>query len=107
GDYVLRLNATDSELTASADVQVKVRTAAMNQAPAVSAGADKVIGLTNVATLEGSFIDDGLPEGARVSVTWSKASGPGVVTFENSSVTNAQATFGAVGTYVLRLTAND
>jgi flavin reductase (DIM6/NTAB) family NADH-FMN oxidoreductase RutF len=107
GDYVLRLTATDTEFTASSEVQVKVRTPAMNEAPVVSAGPDKVIGLTNVATLNGSFTDDGLPEGIPVTVSWSKISGPGTVTFENGSVTNARATFSSVGTYVLRLTAND
>jgi RHS repeat-associated protein len=107
GNYVLRLTASDSALSGYAEVKITVRTPAMNEAPVVSAGPDKVIGLTNVATLDGTVTDDGLPQGSTVTVNWSVIGGPGTVTFENSSVTNARATFSATGTYVLRLTASD
>ncbi len=107
GDYVLRLTANDSALSGYAEVKVVVRTPAMNEAPVVSAGPDKVIGLTNVAALNGTVTDDGMPQGGTVTVSWSVVSGPGTVTFENSSVTNARASFSATGTYVLRLTASD
>jgi hypothetical protein len=82
---------------------------ASNQAPEVDAGPNETICLpTNEATLSGTVLDDGLPNppGA-VTTTWSKESGPGTVTFNDASLTDAVATFSAVGTYVLRLTADD
>ena len=41
------------------------------------------------------------------TTTWTKASGPGTVTFANASATDTTATFSDPGTYVLRLTAQD
>jgi RHS repeat-associated protein len=107
GDYVIRLSANDSALTGYADLRIAVRTPAMNEPPILSAGNNKVIGLTNVVTLEGVATDDGLPQGGSLGVTWSVVSGPGAVTFENSNATNSRATFASVGDYVLRLTATD
>jgi RHS repeat-associated protein len=107
GDYTLRLTANDTELTNSADVQVRVRTATMNAAPVVSAGADRVVGLTSFAVLDGAVSDDGLPQGAGLSVNWSRVSGPGAVTFDHGTLTSVRASFAAAGTYVLRLTASD
>lgn len=107
GNYTLRLTASDTELVNSAQVTFAVRNPAVNVAPVVNAGRDKTIGLTNVVTLCGSVSDDGLPQGAPLSIAWSVVSGPGTVTFDNASLTNSRATFSALGTYVLRLTASD
>ena len=41
------------------------------------------------------------------TTAWSIVSGPGTVTFGDTSVLNTNATFSVLGTYVLRLTAND
>ncbi len=79
-----------------------------NQEPSVSAGSDQAVTQPDTATLTGSFSDDGLPNPpATVTLTWSKVSGPGSVTFgdENSATTTASLT--ADGAYVLRLTAFD
>jgi regulation of enolase protein 1 (concanavalin A-like superfamily) len=59
--------------------------------------------LTDSLVLEAVAIDDGGPP----AVTWSKVSGPGTVVFSNASSTSSAATFGAVGSYVLRCTASD
>jgi RHS repeat-associated protein len=107
GNYVLRLTASDSELTSSSDVRIAVRTPAMNEPPVVNAGPDKTVGLTNAATLCGAVTDDGLPKGAALAVTWTKVNGPGAATFENPNLAATRATFSELGTYVLRLTAND
>ncbi len=79
-----------------------------NTAPVVNAGPDQNITLPNSANLDGTVTDDGLPNppGA-VTVTWSKISGPGTVTFGNANAVDTTASFGAAGTYVLRLTASD
>ncbi len=81
---------------------------AVNQAPTVNAGADKTITLPNAVSLVGSTSDDGLPNPpGTLSLTWSKVSGPGTVTFGNASAASTTAAFSAAGVYVLRLTAND
>jgi hypothetical protein len=79
-----------------------------NAAPTVSAGADQTVTLPDKASLSGVVSDDGLPNppGA-TTVSWSKVSGPGTVTFDSPTSTSTLATFGVDGTYVLRLTAND
>ncbi len=65
------------------------------------------VGASSVnATLKGSAADDGLPSG-NLTVTWSKVSGPGTVTFSNPATLNPVATFSAPGSYVLALTASD
>ena len=79
-----------------------------NGAPTVNAGNDQTITLPAAANLDGTASDDGLPNppGA-VTVTWSKVSGPGTVTFGNANAVDTTATFSASGTYVLQLLAND
>ncbi|MHB8521695.1 MAG: PKD domain-containing protein, partial [Limisphaerales bacterium] len=107
GNYVLRLTANDSDLAGSADITVIVSAATVNEPPIVNAGVDKVIGLTNVVTLDGAVSDDGLPAGSALTISWSEVSGPGEVTFENPGSARTQATFSQLGDYVLRLTAGD
>ncbi len=106
GQYTVRLTASDGQLSATDDVVVSV-TEASNSAPTVNAGADQSITLPQSATLAGSVGDDGLPAGVTVSSTWSKASGPGVVTFADPSAPGTTASFSLPGTYVLRLSASD
>jgi RHS repeat-associated protein len=109
GTYVLRLTASDTQLTDTDDVTVTVNPQpATNQAPSASAGPDRTVTLpANTVTLNGIVSDDGLPAGATLTSTWTRVSGPGTVTFgsPNSSVTTA--TFTVAGTYSLRLTASD
>jgi hypothetical protein len=79
-----------------------------NTAPSVGAGPDLTVVAPASATLDASVSDDGLPNPpATTTTTWSKASGPGTVTFGNPAAVDTSATFGALGTYVLRLTASD
>jgi hypothetical protein len=85
------------------------RSATTNQPPSVDAGPNQTITLpTNSVTLNGSATDDGLPNPpGTLSITWTKVSGPGAVTFSSPTSENTQATFSTSGTYVLQLTAND
>ncbi|HSE08346.1 MAG TPA: hypothetical protein VLB29_06750 [Nocardioidaceae bacterium] len=80
----------------------------VNQAPTVSAGADQSVVLPSSASLDGTVNDDGLPNppGA-TTVTWSKVSGPGTVTFGNAAAVDTTASFSEAGSYVLRLSADD
>jgi RHS repeat-associated protein len=105
GTYVLRLTASDGQLSASDDVSVTV--IAQNQRPTVNAGPDAQTILSQPVQLNGSASDDGLPVGNTPTTTWTEFSGPGMVTFGNLHAPVTGAQFSAVGTYVLRLTVND
>ncbi len=108
GTYVLRLTATDGELTAFDEVTVTVSPAPLvNQPPNVNAGTDQTIALPAFASLNSTVTDDGLPAPPALTTTWSPISGPGTVTFGDPNVQDTTATFSATGTYVLQITAND
>jgi hypothetical protein len=79
-----------------------------NEAPSVDAGQAQSVTLASPATavLDGRVSDDGLPSG-RLSVKWSKVSGPGSVSFADAGAVDTAATFLEAGVYVLRLTADD
>jgi PA14 domain-containing protein/K319-like protein len=78
-----------------------------NRAPVANAGADQTIALPATAALTGTATDDGLPSPpGQLSITWSRVSGPGTVTFSPGTL-NSTATFSATGTYALRLTVSD
>jgi YD repeat-containing protein len=88
---------------------ITVAAASTNQAPQVNAGTPQTITLpANQVTLSGTVTDDSLPNPPNsVTVTWTKDSGPGTVTFGSANAKTTTATFSAAGAYVLRLTASD
>src|SRR2546427_12389551 len=104
--FRLGATATDSTISAAADVTITVNPPP-NQAPTVSAGSNQTITLPASASLIGTAIDDGLPAGGTLTVTWSRFSGPGTVTFGNLNALSTTASFSLAGTYVLQLTATD
>ncbi|NNG00371.1 MAG: hypothetical protein HKM93_13375 [Desulfobacteraceae bacterium] len=109
GFYVLSLAASDGVLSTSDRIGINVRTTnpdPVNQAPAVNAGPDQTIGISEMAALSGSASDDGKPNNT-LTTTWSKVSGPGNVTVENKSALKTRASFSAEGFYVLQLSADD
>ncbi len=107
GNYVLQLTASDSQLTSSARTTVIVNPP-QNQPPVVTVPGNQTIQLpNNIAILNGTVTDDGLPIGGTLTIAWSKVSGPGTVTFANAGVAATTASFSTAGTYVLQLTAND
>jgi hypothetical protein len=79
-----------------------------NLPPTVSAGADQTVTLPASAELSGVASDDGRPNPpGSLTISWSKVSGPGTVTFANASALQTTASFSTSGIYVLRLTASD
>ncbi len=79
-----------------------------NQAPQVQAGADVLITIDDQASLTGSISDDGKPNPpAALTVRWELVEGPGQVVFGAASAAATTVTFSAVGSYRLRLTADD
>lgn len=110
GTYVLKLAASDGELTGEDTITITVNPAvAQNQAPTVDAGANQTITLpNNSVNLLGQVTDDGLPNPpAQVTVLWSKKDGNGTVTFSSPNSLATTATFSNSGTYTLTLTASD
>lgn len=77
-----------------------------NEAPVVEAGPNVTVTLPDLAGLDGTVSDDGLPDGT-LTTTWSLVSGPGTVTFGDASAVDTTASFSAAGTYVLELAADD
>ncbi len=71
-----------------------------------TAGVDRVVVVSDKTYLSGTARDDGKATRRR-SVSWSKESGPGNVTFANAESAATTASFSAVGEYVLKLTADD
>lgn len=105
GEYVLQLTAGDGQLTVNDTVTVTV--AAPNTAPTITVGGSQTVTVGSNVNLSANVTDDGLPTPAVITTTWSKASGPGDVIFGAPNIVNTTAIFSAVGTYVLRLTADD
>ena len=69
GEYVLKLTASDGQLSASDTLTVTV--VPDNQPPTVDAGPDQTIELPDPAFLKGVITDDGRPTGVTVTSTWS------------------------------------
>ncbi|MBM4026624.1 MAG: Tat pathway signal protein, partial [Planctomycetes bacterium] len=72
--------------------------------PMVTAGVDRAVVLGGRTYLNGA-IKTLAGKGEGVTVTWSKVSGPGQVTFENAKAAVTTATVSKAGEYVLQLTA--
>ena len=79
-----------------------------NRPPLVDAGGDRAVeGTPATVSLSGAITDDGLPAAATVTASWEQVSGPAAVAFADPASASTSATFGAPGSYVLRLTASD
>src|SRR5439155_17374146 len=76
GTYVLTLTANDGDQVVAKNVTIQVNAAAgTNVAPTANAGPDQTITLPALASLTGTYTDDGLP-GVDVNATWTQVSGP-------------------------------
>ena len=76
--------------------------------PVVNAGPDQVINLPNIATLDATVTDDGLPNPpGMVTTTWSQVGGTGTAIFGDPNAIDTTVSFTEASTYVLRLTADD
>ncbi|HET9531618.1 MAG TPA: RHS repeat-associated core domain-containing protein [Blastocatellia bacterium] len=107
GIYVLRLTASDSQLSSVSDMTVTVNPVnPANQPPAVNAGPDQTIDLPNGPTLNGTATDDGVP-GGMLAISWTLVNGPATAILGSASNTTTTVTFSVPGSYVLRLSASD
>jgi gliding motility-associated-like protein len=107
GTYVYALTVKDNNVPAASatdNVTVVVKPAAVNQLPSANAGADKTVNLpTSTANLTGSGSD---PDGTIVSYTWVKFSGP-AATLTNATSTTVSLSGLVAGNYVFQLTVKD
>lgn len=103
GEYVLRLTASDGDLSAADDITITVYPA--NLPPQVNAGPDQTVS-TRSAQVQGQVGDDGRPSGS-LTIAWSQVSGPGAATVGNPASGITTVAFALAGEYVLRLTASD
>ena len=107
GENQLVVRAVDQAANETTVTVRVTRETPENHAPTVDAGANQTLVLPNSALLDGDATDDGLPEGSTLTITWSKVSGPGTVTFGNEHALSTTASFSTHGSYVLRLSATD
>jgi hypothetical protein len=99
-------NAGSTDLSFA--MELKATTNPFNQPPQVSAGSDLAITLPDAAQLSGVAADDALPNPPGVfTATWTFVSGPGSVSFGDSSSPRTTASFSLPGDYVLRLSVAD
>lgn len=78
-----------------------------NKPPVVAAGVDKfTLFSNNSVNLAASVKDDGLPSNS-LSISWSKLTGPGTVTFSSATSASTRASFSLPGVYLLRFSASD
>ena len=105
GEYVLKLTASDGQLSSSDTTTVTV--IPRNQAPVVEAGPEQTVELPAPAELRGTVTDDALPRGSTVTSVWSVVEGPGPVSFADPQAAATTATFSQPGAYTLRLSASD
>ncbi len=106
GNYVLEISASNGSSSASDTVTVTITDPQTNMAPSVNAGNDTTIEIDDVLALSGNVADDDLPNGSLL-INWRMVSGPGTVTFGETSSESTTATFSAAGNYVIELEASD
>jgi len=106
GIYDFELQVTDDDNDTGTDlVTVTVNPAAVNQPPAVSAGADRTVFLpNNTIQLTGSASD---ADGSIASLLWTKVSGPAGTTLLNTAGTLLTVNNLTAGSHVFRFTATD
>lgn len=80
---------------------------ASNAAPQCNIGTAPTATIGSSVLLSGTASDDGLPGDSSLTVTWTKLSGNGSVTFGSPNAASSTVTFSETGNYVLRLSAND
>ncbi|HSX43023.1 MAG TPA: hypothetical protein VLF59_02955, partial [Candidatus Saccharimonadales bacterium] len=100
GTYVIRLTATDNTANSASDTFTLVWD---STAPTVDAGIDQTTG-SSFTQSSSSATDSG---SGIASYAWAKVSGPGTLTFNNTTSLHPQISASSDGTYVLRLSITD
>jgi hypothetical protein len=99
--------SVEGDPSGAPQLEIRVGTGPVtNRAPTVDAGPNQAITQPSSVALDGTVSDDGLPAPPSLTTRWT-GTGPGSVTFVNDRAVDTQASFGATGTYLLKLTASD
>ncbi len=107
GAYQFQLQVTDNNGATATSIMQVVVNSSLNIPPTANAGVDQNITLpVNSTTLSGSGNDS---DGTVVSYLWTKISGPGGYTLEdsNAAVTNVTGLFAGVYQFQLQVTDNN
>jgi len=109
---VILSNVVAATLGAQSNATVSIQDDDLNFAPTVNItwpAVDQVrIADTNqTLVLESTYSDDGNPQPPSLTLTWSKSSGPGTVTFGDANASSTWATFSTAGVYVVDVTVSD
>ena len=106
GAYTLQLEVDDSEFSVTDTVVFTVQSPS-NQPPVADAGADSVASVGVATSLAGSVSDDGVS--LPLTTTWSVVTEPsaGAANIASPGSLTSSVTFASVGSYTLRLTADD
>jgi len=100
GTYVLRLTVTDNVGNSASDTFTLTWD---HTGPTVDAGTDKI---TSSSFTQSSAAASDSGSGI-ASYAWTKVSGPGTITFNDTTILHPQISANTDGTYVLRLTVTD
>ena len=95
GNYVLRFTVVDNNGEFSATDTVSIALVLPdNAAPVVDAGTNATVTLPDTTVnLSGTVVDDGLPVGEVLTRHWSLLSGPGAVSFSDTTALSPLVTF--------------
>src|SRR5476651_617299 len=99
----LEIDSTDRNVSTLQEWVVKKAPGAPDYSPVVTAGVDRDVMIGGKTYLAGAIKS----VGSSPSFAWSKAEGPGTVTFSNAAAKSGEATFSAPGVYVLTLMGKD
>ena len=100
--------AFDGDSEAAPQLHVEYRAVGSgNRAPIVDAGENQTVSTVGSVTLSGTAVDDGLPAGGGLDLTWSRVSGAGDATFSDPTSATTSVTFSAAGEQVVRFSADD
>ncbi len=105
GRYLLRLTASDGDLSNSDELAVIV-----NQAPVIDAGATQWLEFPASAQLHGVIASDGLGDASlpkNISHEWTQLEGPGTATFADARALGTPVSFSEYGKYTLQLSASN
>src|SRR6185312_13415613 len=107
GVYDLRLTASDTQLSSSADISVVINPP-INLPPTITqlTVPGQVFLPANTSTFSATVTDDGLPNGT-LPLRWIQTAGPMPVTFSAPTAATTQVTFPTAGSYSFQFAASD
>ncbi len=104
GIYSVIFTATDTHGVSASEI-VTISVVNIDRPPVAEAGQDQTIGLPASANLSAAASYD--PDNDPLTYSWSKVSGPGLVSFSSYHTVASAASFSQSGVYVIELAVSD